>query len=92
MLFPTMIAPWRSSSYAQRRAARKKQMLRARVRLFVERLEDRCVPSTTWIEQGPGPILNGGVKIPGGPEAGAVQALAVDPSHGHPHRVGGYWA
>jgi hypothetical protein len=82
MLFPMMIAPWRSSSYAQRRPARKKQTLRPRVRLFVERLEDRCVPSTTWIEQGPGPILNGGnVEIPGGPEAGAVQALAVDPTN-----------
>jgi len=49
----------------------------------LELLEDRTVPSTTWIEQGPGPILNGGFTegIPGQPEAGAVQALAVDPSN-----------
>jgi hypothetical protein len=91
MLFRMLFTAWRSSSDSKRRAALKKQKPVPSVRLCLECLEDRTVPST-WIGQGSGPILNGGVKIPGGPEAGAVQALAVDPSHGHPHRVGGYWA
>src|SRR5437867_2325691 len=49
----------------------------------LERLEDRTVPSSTWIDQGPGPILNGNSiqGTPGRPEDGAVEAIAVDPTN-----------
>src|SRR5262245_48001163 len=51
-------------------------------RLEMERLEERMVLSTTWAEQGPGPILGAfNAVIPGqnNPEDGAVAALATDP-------------
>jgi hypothetical protein len=63
------------------RRKRNQRRVKTTCRLWLELLEDRTVPST-WIEQGPGPILGGGnVEIAGGPEAGAVQALAVDPTN-----------
>jgi hypothetical protein len=46
----------------------------------LERLEDRLTPSTTWVEQGPGPILGGlveGVST----TTGAVEAIATDPTN-----------
>jgi hypothetical protein len=44
----------------------------------VDRLEDRTVPSSTWVEQGPGPITGGLVEgLP--TTAGAVEAIATDP-------------
>jgi hypothetical protein len=60
---------------------------RRRVRLAVERLEDRLQPSATWVDQGPGVIhgLPGGASvwyggnvegIPNAPMDGDVQALA----------------
>jgi hypothetical protein len=52
--------------------------------LSLERLEDRLVLSTTWIEQGPGPILgafNAVIPNQNNPEDGAVAALATDPSN-----------
>src|SRR5438128_3422224 len=63
-----------------RRAPSRKRP--ATCKLCLELLEDRTVPST-WIDQGPGPILNGnGVQgIPGRPEDGAVEAVAVDPTN-----------
>jgi hypothetical protein len=46
-------------------------------------LEPRCVLSTTWVEQGPGPILGNGLTegMPGSPVAGAVEALVPDPTN-----------
>jgi hypothetical protein len=46
----------------------------------LERLEERLTPSTTWVEQGPGPILGGlveGVST----VTGAVEAIATDPNN-----------
>jgi hypothetical protein len=39
--------------------------------------------STTWVEQGPGPILGSSLTegLPGSPAAGAVQALVADPTN-----------
>jgi hypothetical protein len=64
------------------------------MRLTVEQLEDRLVPSATWIEQGPGVITgNPGVLFPpynnsigelaaqNNPSTGAVEAIAVDPTN-----------
>src|SRR5262249_58017738 len=51
--------------------------------LAMERLEDRLVLSTTWIEQGPGPILgafNAVIPNQNNPEDGAVAGLATDPT------------
>src|SRR3954453_20283897 len=49
-----------------------------RVSPAVERLEDRDVPSTAWVEQGPGPITGG--LLEGLPtSAGGVQAIVTDP-------------
>src|SRR5947208_1741506 len=48
-----------------------------------ETLEGRTLLSS-WIEQGPGPILNGdveGMEAQHGSVAGAVEALAPDPSN-----------
>jgi hypothetical protein len=51
-------------------------------RLQVEPLEDRLTPSTTWVEQGPGPIVGGATQgIPDSPVAGAIEAIAVDPTN-----------
>src|SRR5262249_17814721 len=51
-------------------------------RLQVDRLEHRLVPSTTWVEQGPGPIFGSDlVGIPGSPVAGAIAAIAVNPTN-----------
>src|SRR5262245_23458936 len=58
------------------------QARRVKTRLQVERLEDRLTPSTTWVEQGPGPILGGSTQgIPGNPVAGAIEAIAVGPTN-----------
>jgi hypothetical protein len=50
----------------------------------MERLEDRLVLSTTWTEQGPGPILgafNAVIPNQNNPEDGAVAALATSPTN-----------
>jgi hypothetical protein len=49
--------------------------------LFVEQLESRLTPSSTWVAQGPGPIVNGqdeGISSPQGsnPVAGSIEAVA----------------
>lgn len=46
----------------------------------LERLEDRLTPSSTWVEQGPGPILGGSV-VGLSLVTGAVEAIATDPSN-----------
>jgi hypothetical protein len=59
-----------------------------RSRPFLERLEDRSLPTITltgvpsWLTQGPGPITAGQVEgiAPDGPVSGAVNAIAVHPS------------
>ena len=56
--------------------------------LFLEHLESRVLLAIdlsgvpTWVEQGPGTILNGNnvEGIPGRPQAGAVTAMAPDPT------------
>jgi Domain of unknown function (DUF4214)/PKD domain len=56
-----------------------------RRRPTLEALEDRLlpainVPNLVWVEQGPGPLINGQLEgIPDQPVAGAVQAIAQDP-------------
>ena len=68
---------------------RRKAVSRLRQRghrcpLSMEYLEDRLVLSTTWVEQGPGPILgafNAVVPAQNNPEVGAVAGLATDPSN-----------
>src|SRR5262245_41774487 len=47
--------------------------------LHVELLEVRTVPST-WVEQGPGPIIPGTFEAPPGLDAGAVEALVASPT------------
>jgi hypothetical protein len=62
---------------------RRNQKLR-RPSLYLERLEDRWVPSTTWTEQGPGPILgefNAVIPSQNNVAGGAVNAVAADPSN-----------
>src|SRR5262245_50349200 len=52
--------------------------------LAMQQLEDRLVPSSTWIEQGPGPILgafNAVIPNQNNPEVGAVAGVAVDPNN-----------
>jgi hypothetical protein len=53
--------------------------------LLLERLEDRTVPSATWVEQGPGPIVGTGTgdELPAqnNPTTGAVNAIAVNPAN-----------
>src|SRR5207244_10771973 len=48
--------------------------------LRLEVLEDRTLCST-WVEQGPGPILNGQVEniTPNNPVSGAINAIVADP-------------
>ena len=57
----------------------------------IEPLEDRSLLSVTWIEQGPGPMLDGpqvtGMGAQRNPVAGAVQAIAAHPTNVHRHRV-----
>src|SRR5947207_2899650 len=52
----------------------------------LERLEERLVMSSTWVQQGPGPIINGqdeGITSPDGPNpvVGAVEAVAASPTN-----------
>ena len=61
---------------------------RIRRRTFVlERLEERLVMSSTWVQQGPGPVINGlnveGITSPDGPdpESGAIAAVAASPTN-----------
>src|SRR5262249_27507853 len=71
----------RSATFVRRRHPRPWRCP-VKTRLQVERLEDRLTPSTTWVEQGPGPILNGNsVGIPDNPVAGAIEAIAVNPTN-----------
>ena len=56
---------------------------------LIERLETRALLTVdlfgmpNWIEQGPGPITNGNnvLGIPNKPQAGAINAVAVDPNN-----------
>src|SRR5260370_4944213 len=59
-------------------------------RLMLEQLEERTLLTITtqglpdWIEQGPGPNINGQVEnitTPNNPVAGAINAIAADPSN-----------
>jgi Ca2+-binding RTX toxin-like protein len=68
------------------RRARRRPDTRPR-RTHFESLEDRILFSIdligipTWIEQGPGPITNGGaVAAPNNQVAGAVEAIVIDPT------------
>src|SRR5262249_1281421 len=57
--------------------------------LFLERLEDRTLPSISpsgiavWQEEGPRPIINGQLLNvpPNNPEAGAINSIAIDSNH-----------
>jgi hypothetical protein len=53
--------------------------------MLLERLEDRSVPSATWVEQGPGVILGMGSanELPAQDNAttGAVEALVISPAN-----------
>ena len=70
--------------------ARAQQMGDPRRRLRFEQLELRTMltvqvlGSPPWIEQGPGPEINGGSTLPAGQNnqvAGAIQCIAVDPNN-----------
>src|SRR5690348_1622703 len=55
-----------------------------RKRFTLERLEDRCMfSSTPWVLQGPAPALNspGVVVPPNNPVSGAIQAVAASPTN-----------
>jgi hypothetical protein len=70
------------SLYRPFRAPRRTRRVSRRP-LHVERLEERLQPSSTWVEQGPGPFLgSSSPSLPGqnDPAAGAVEAIAVDPT------------
>jgi hypothetical protein len=54
----------------------------------VERLEDRVTPSTAWIEQGPGPVSAPDFTSAPSTPAGAIQAIAVDPTNANVVYVG----
>jgi hypothetical protein len=62
----------------RRQAAKKRGR-----RLTLEQLEDRLVPSATWVERGPGVITGGLTELPAQSNAttGAVEAIAVDPTN-----------
>jgi hypothetical protein len=49
------------------------------LRFNLEQLEDRLVPSATWVEQGPG-IITGAEPPAQNAATGEVEAIAVDPS------------
>src|SRR5439155_27124824 len=71
------------------RGGKRRSHRSPRRRLNLELLEDRTLLSITldgvpdWVEQGPGPILNAGSKIPAqhNPVAGAINAIAVNPAN-----------
>src|SRR5262245_24024297 len=89
-------SPIRAARSTTRRASR-------RLSAAIERLESRTMLTVDltgmpdWIEQGPGPITNGNnvLGIPDKPQAGAVNAVAIDPNN--PNHVfaatvdGGIW-
>lgn len=81
-----------SPSSARRLANRRK---RSRHTPLLEILEDRLVMSSTWVAQGPGPIIGGGnvegITSPDGPnpEAGAIAAIAASPTNANLVYVGG---
>src|SRR4051812_31759737 len=72
------------------RAAKGKDRLRKVARAgaaVVDSLEQRTMLAASvigipdWVEQGPGPILDGQVAgMPGNPVAGAINAIAVHPN------------
>src|SRR5437879_3470059 len=86
-----------------RTASRKRRRAPSSRRFRLEYLEDRTAPSVTtlgvpdWLEQGPGPIINGNnvEVIPNRPQDGAINAMAIDPTN--PDRMfvatvnGGIW-
>jgi hypothetical protein len=52
----------------------------------LERLEERVVMSSTWVSQGPGPIIDGqleGITSPDGPNpaSGAIEGIAASPTN-----------
>lgn len=63
-----------------RRSTKRQECLTRRRRLQLEILEDRTLLST-WVEQGPGPVLNGQVQNirPNNPVSGAINAIVADP-------------
>src|SRR5438876_5790325 len=82
----------RSATRTRRRAPCR---LRPSGQLSVEPLEDRTLMTITltgvptWVEQGPGPLINGQVEgITDAPVAGAIQAIAVHPTQANTVFVG----
>jgi hypothetical protein len=75
----TLRTPWARTGRQNRRPVSQRRGRRP----TVEQLEDRVVPSATWIEQGPGVITGGLSELPAQNNAttGAVEALAVDPTN-----------
>jgi hypothetical protein len=62
------------------RLTRRQVAQRRSRRLQLEQLEDRLVPSATWVEQGPG-VITGGLNALPDASTGAVEAIAVDPTN-----------
>src|SRR5262245_30235472 len=68
---------------------RFKKPSRRSLSMVIERLETRTLMtvdllgSANWFEQGPGPITNGNnvLGIPNKPQAGGVNAIAIDPNN-----------
>src|SRR5207247_7646719 len=71
---------------AKRTRGRVPSRLKPSCQLSVERLEDRTLMAVSlvdvpaWMEQGPGPIVNGQTQgLDGNPVTGAVEAAAIRP-------------
>src|SRR5438067_1523960 len=100
MSFPQFLQRLRHAPRRGRPAPRRHPFSR---RLVLERLEERTLLTITtqglpdWIEQGPGPNINGQVEnvTPNNPVAGAINAIAPDPQNANVLYVatvnGGIW-